>query len=184
MSSIPYTVEVIEKLRWNSHLSKHSHFFASHQGRNSHVLCGVPVVIINLLLGSVFFALASTTLPEWSKWIGAILALIAAGLGGIQTFFNFRDGYEGHREIANEYLGIARECERLIALYFDELLNLENLSQNIESLNTQYSSINQRAEDYSVSKQAYQQALAIQQKKSEDEPSLVQKVKLKLSGEV
>lgn len=56
MESIPYTVDVIEKLRWNSHLGKHSHFYASQEGRSLHIWCGIPVVGINLILGSVFFA--------------------------------------------------------------------------------------------------------------------------------
>lgn len=176
MESVPYTVDVIEKLRWNSHLGKHSHFYASQKGRNLHILCGIPIVAINLILGSVFFALLGTDLPDWSKWIGAILALVAALLGGVQTFFNFKKSYEGHREIGNEYLAVARECERLIALYFDKILNLEHLSSEVESLNDKYSSINQRAEEYVVTEKAYKKALETQNEKANKEPSLVQKM--------
>lgn len=176
MKPVPYTVEVIEKLRWNSHLGKHSHFYASQKGRNLHILCGIPIVVINLILGSVFFALLGADLPSWSKWVGAILALTAAMLGGVQTFFNFKKSYEGHREIGNEYLAVARECERLIALYFDRILDLEHLSNEIETLNNRYSSINQRAEEYVVSEKAYKKALATQNKKAVKEPSLVYKV--------
>jgi hypothetical protein len=139
-------------------------------------LCGIPIVAINLILGSVFFALLGTDLPDWSKWIGAILALVAALLGGVQTFFNFKKSYEGHREIGNEYLAVARECERLIALYFDKILNLEHLSSEVESLNDKYSSINQRAEEYVVTEKSYKKALATQNKKANKEPSLVQKM--------
>jgi hypothetical protein len=176
MESVPYTVDVIEKLRWNSHLGKHSHFYASKKGRNLHIWCGIPIVLINLILGSVFAALLGTELPMWSKWAGAILALIAALLGGVQTFFNFKKSYEGHREIGNEYLSVARECERLIALYFDDILDLQHLSNEVESLNTKYASINQRAEEYVVSEKSYKKALDTQNKKAEKEPSLVMKV--------
>jgi hypothetical protein len=174
MTSIPNTISVIEKLRWNSHLGKHSHFYASQKGRHLHVLCGIPIVVINLALGSVFFALLGTELPDWSKWTGAILALSAAMLGGVQTFFNFKKSYEGHREIGNEYLAVARECERLIALYFDGILDLSHLSNEIGSLNRRYSAINQRAEEYIVSEAAYKKALKSQNQKAEREPSLVQ----------
>ncbi len=176
MTSIPNTISVIEKLRWNSHLGKHSHFYASQKGRHLHILCGIPIVVINLALGSVFFALLGTELPDWSKWLGAVLALSAAMLGGVQTFFNFKKSYEGHREIGNEYLAVARECERLIALYFDEILDLAHLSNEIGNLNRQYSAINQRAEEYIVSEAAYKKALKSQNEKAAREPSLVQQL--------
>jgi hypothetical protein len=176
METIPHTIEVLEKLRTNAHLGKHSHFFASQKGRHLHILCGIPIIVINLILGSVFFTLLGAELPDWSKWIGAILALAAALLGGIQTFFNFQKTYEGHREIGNEYLEVARECERLIALYFDGFLDLEHLSGKIESLNTEYAAINQRAEEYLISPKAYKQALQAQALKNQHEPSLVQKL--------
>lgn len=97
-------------------------------------------------------------------------------LGGVQTFFNFKKSYEGHRGIGNEYLAVARECERLIALYFDKILDLEHLSNEIDSLNSQYSSINQRAEEYIVSEKSYKKALDAQNKKAAIGPSLVQKM--------
>ncbi len=177
MANIPNTVEVLEKLRWNAHLCKHSHFRASMRGRNLHVLCGVPIVVINLFLGSLFFSLINTELPDWTKWAGAALALVTAMLGGVQTFFNFKKNYEGHREAGNEYLAIARECERLIALYFDGILDLDHLSRKIEDLNARYSDINQRAEEYIVSDKVYREALRVQNLKAEREPSLVERMR-------
>ncbi|QFT55890.1 SLATT domain-containing protein [Microbulbifer sp. THAF38] len=177
MSTIPNTVAVLDKLRWNAHLCKHSHFRASMKGRNLHVLCGVPIVVVNLFLGSLFFSLINAELPDWTKWSGAALALLAALLGGVQTFFNFKKNYEGHRQVGNEYLAIARECERLIALYFDRILDLEHLSNKISELNTRYSEINQRAEEFIVSDKVYRQAMQIQSQKSSKEPSLVERMR-------
>ncbi|WP_444930096.1 SLATT domain-containing protein [Microbulbifer sp. SSSA002] len=189
MSNIPNTVEVLEKLRWNAHLCKHSHFRASMKGRNLHVLCGVPIVVVNLFLGSLFFSLINAELPDWTKWSGAGLALLAALLGGVQTFFNFKKNYEGHRQVGNEYLAIARECERLIALYFDSILDLEHLSKKISELNTRYSDINQRAEEFIVSDKVYKQAAHTQTQKAAREPSLVEQMRkrqasaLRIAGE-
>ncbi|WP_444884091.1 SLATT domain-containing protein [Microbulbifer sp. PSTR4-B] len=177
MSTIPNTVAVLDKLRWNAHLCKHSHFRASMKGRNLHVLCGVPIVVVNLFLGSLFFSLINAELPDWTKWSGAALALLAALLGGVQTFFNFKKNYEGHRQVGNEYLAIARECERLIALYFDRILDLEHLSNKISELNTRYSEINQRAEEFIVSDKVYRQAMQIQSQKASKEPSLVERMR-------
>lgn len=179
MATIPNTVEVLEKLRWNAHLCKHSHFRASMKGRNMHILCGVPIVVINLFLGSLFFSLINAELPDWTKWTGAALALVTALLGGVQTFFNFKKNYEGHRGMGNEYLAIARECERLIALYFDRILDLDHLSTKIAELNKRYSDINQRAEEYIVGDKIYRDALRIQNQKAEREPSLVELMRKK-----
>ncbi len=174
--AIPFTIEVLEKLRWNSHLNKHCHFAASRKGRSYHIAVGIPIVIINLVLGSVFFTLVGAELPQWSKWAGAGLALLAALLGGIQTFFNFQKDYEGHREIGNEYLAIARECERIIAQYFDQMLTLEQVAARVDDLNKAYAEVNQRAEDYIVSDKHYKKALAIQTAKADRQPSLVTKM--------
>lgn len=149
---------LVEHLCENAQLGKHGHFYASLRRRNLHVLCGVPVVVINLLLGSVFFALLQAELPDWGKWLGALLAVMAAMLGGIQTFFDFKKHCAGHREVGNDYLGLARECERLLALHADGLLSLQALASELPRLNAEYADINERAEDFIVSPREYELA--------------------------
>lgn len=169
---IPHTLEVMERLRLNAHLVKRSHFQASKRRSHYHIACGLPIIIVNLILGSVFFTQISTLLPQWCYWLGAMLALIAALLGGIQTFFNFKGSYEGHREMGNQYLAIARECERIIALFFDGQLTLEALSEKLEQLNNRYANINQQAEAFAVNDGDYRKALQQQRAKLERSPSL------------
>ncbi|MDK2777974.1 MAG: SLATT domain-containing protein [Pseudomonadota bacterium] len=151
-------LSLVEHLRYNAHLGKHSHFYASLRRRNLHVLCGVPVVTINLILGSVFFSLLQAELPDWGKWLGAGLALLAAALGGIQTFFDFKKTCAGHREVGNDYLQLARECERLLALHADKLLSLQQLASELPRLNAEYADINERAEAFIVSAKDYDYA--------------------------
>lgn len=182
MKEIPYTIEVLDKLRWNCHLGKHKHFSASRRGRGYHVMVGVPIILINLVLGSVFFAEVSTEVPEWAKWAGAALALIAALLGGVQTFFHFQKEYEGHREVGNQYLALARECERLIALYFDGLLDVDDVSGQIQRINKEYNSINRAAEAFTTSDTDYRVAKKQQDAKSKSEPSLLEKERAKRNG--
>ena len=149
---------LIRRLQQNARLGKHSHFYASLRRRNLHILCGVPAVLINLVLGSVFFALLQAELPDWGKWLGAGLALLAAALGGIQTFFDFKKTCAGHREVGNDYLQLARECERLLALYDDGLLTLQQLACELPRLNAEYADINERAEMFIVSPREYEYA--------------------------
>lgn len=200
---IPNTIEVIEKLRWNAHLNKHIHFNASKRDRKLHVWVGVPVVIITVIL-SVFLTVSSDRslsatefqsrnsvssesrepytkqirkkhFPIWVEWVGAVLALIAAVLGGIQTFFNFQKEYEGHRQIGNQYLSIAKECERLISAYFDQLIELSVLAEKLEILNSKYTEVNSRAECLNVSDKDYKRAEKFQNRKAIKEPSLVER---------
>ncbi|MAY14598.1 MAG: hypothetical protein CMI06_04585 [Oceanospirillaceae bacterium] len=158
VAEIPSTLKLIDSLRLNAQLGKNSHFYASLKRRNLHILCGVPVVIINLILGSVFFALLQAELPDWGKWLSAGLALLAAALGGVQTFFDFKKNCAGHREVGNDYLELARECERLLALYDDELMNLQQLAVELRRLNKEYAEINERAEMFIVTPREYEYA--------------------------
>ena len=176
-SSIPYTVEVLDKLRWNAHLGKHKHFEAGNRGRRFHVWCGVPIVLINVALGSVMFTMLGNEqrVAVGIAWSGALLSLAAAALGGIQTFFNFEKHCMEHRAVGNEYLSLARECERLLVLHFDGLLPLEELSKSIERLNEAYTKINARAEGLSVSARDFEHAMRTQQKKKAEEVSLLQR---------
>jgi hypothetical protein len=174
--TLPFTVEVLDKLRWNAHLGKHKHFAAAGSGRKSHVWFGVPVIAINVVLGSTLFAsLGTSGIDSYVKWAGAVFALLAALLGSLQTFFNFEKLHVEHRAVGNEYLTIARECERLLALHLDGLLPLAELSTNIERVNLEYVKVNQRSEALTVSPKHFAAALKTQQKKKAEELSLVQR---------
>lgn len=198
------TIQVLEKLRWNAHLGKHSHFQASKRDRKYHIWFGMPIIIINIFLGSFLLSLSgpeyfsnhnpshkefSPAVPDQTKiddsdarktafplsvqWLATLLAFFAASLSAMQTFFNFQKEYEGHRQIGNRYLDIARECERLIALHLDELLPLDELSTLLKGLNKKYSEVNVQAESYNVTDKDYKSALAIQENKAKNETSMV-----------
>jgi hypothetical protein len=95
----------------------------------------------------------------------------------MQTFVNF----ESHREMGNQDLAIACECERLIALFFDRQLPLAQLSEKLERLNKRYASINQQAEGFAVHDKDYRYALLDQRGKLQREPSQLMRQKNELS---
>jgi len=168
MNSTPNTLVLLEKLRKNSHLGKHKHFAAADRCRQYNIYLGIPVVIINVLLGSLLFANLSEQVPTPMKWIGAFLALIAAVLSGVQTFLNFQKSFEAHRRVANQYLAIARECERLIALFQDNLIQLPDLSKKVEEVNEKYNKTNSEAEAFPTNNLDLQKALKIEKAKAEE----------------
>lgn len=180
---LPYTLELVEKLRFNAHLNKHAHFNASKRHHRNHILVGVPLVIISVLL-SVMLSSTQNGTPQGmtafifrEEWVGAMLALCAATLSAIQAFFNFEKQCEGHRQAGNQYLFIARENEKLIASYSDGLENLGHLVQQYDLLNRKYCEISKVAESFSVSDRDYQKARRFQDRKSQIEGSLYQRVK-------
>lgn len=174
---VPNTIKIAEKLRCNAHLNKHIHFNASKRNRNYHLWVGIPVILSTVVLSFLLSSPeeASTFIPDrMFRWVGALIALFAATLSSIQTFFNFQNEYEGHRQIGNEYLTIARDCDQLIAHYFDGLIELVDFAPRLEKLNSKYIQINARSESLSVSDKDYKLAKAFQETKIKTEPSLVQ----------
>lgn len=182
MSSVPHTITVLDKLRSNSHLNKHSHFEEAKTGRGRHIVVGIPIVVINVFLGSILFALIKTTIPEEMKWLGAILALVAAVLGAVQTFFNFKANYEGHQSVATQYLSIARECERVIAAYLDGLVKLSEVAKSVETLNGRYEKVSVEAAKFGVAPRQFKKAKAVEDQKKAGQLSVLQEAQLRLEA--
>ncbi|MGL1932672.1 MAG: SLATT domain-containing protein [Desulfotalea sp.] len=153
------TITFLEEICRNASLSKYRHFFAASRNKLLNIALGIPVVVVNVLLGSVLFWALSEDLSMIMKWGGAFLALGAALCSGIQTFFNFNRQFEGHRTIANRYLRIAYECQHLLYKFQDNLITLEKLSQQLDDIQYKYNKINEDAELYSTTESDYKKAL-------------------------
>jgi hypothetical protein len=159
MSQHPHTLEVLDSLRKNSYLGKHRHFSASSRTNRLHIWFGMPGVIISVVLGSTFFVLISKEIPVEAKWAAAFAGLVGAVLGAVQTFFNFQKISESHRTVANQYLGIQRDCEQLIASYCDRLIALQPLAEKLSELNLRYQEVNKAAEALRTNERDYAYAL-------------------------
>lgn len=105
-------------------------------------------------------------------------------LGGVQTFFHFQKKYEGHRAVANQYLTFARECERLIALDFDGIIDVEAVSKEMHRINGEYNTINQEAEALTTRGADYEAATKVQERKKVSEPSLVEQERARIQANV
>lgn len=149
----------VEELARNCNIGKYCHFNASDRARRLNDYLGVPVVAINIVLGSVFFIALSQELPDITKWSGGFLALTAALISGISTFFNFGKQFEGHRSIANKYVSLAAKCETTIARYRDSLLDLVGLDAMLLELQERYSEISDEAKAFATSNRDFKVAL-------------------------
>lgn len=165
-SSSPKILVVLEQLQRNSRVNKHQHFNAAERNHLYNNLFGSFAVIINIFLGSLLFVTLSENLPATAKWVGAFLAMFAAAFSGIQTFFNFQKVFEGHRKIANSYLEIQRECERLTAMFADNLIDNEELAREVTSISSQYSRINSDSEVFPTNDSDFRKASEYEKKKT------------------
>ena len=173
MNNNPHTLDVLEKLRKNSHIAKHSHFTASKRSKKGHAIVGLSIILINLTLGSVFtYQLFdnSSLSDNYDKLFVALVALISACLGAVQTFFNFQKKSETHRALANRYLTVARECERIIASYRDGNTNLKEVDNHTKMLNKEYDKINIDAEAFPTSDRDFQRSMEIHHEKIRGNP--------------
>lgn len=176
MKQLPEILCNFEELRKNSRLNKHQHFSAAERVHRQNILCGVPVVLTNVFLGSVLFISLSEAVPDATIWLGGFLALGAAFCSGLQTFFNFEKMYEGHRKIANRYLQIQRNCEIAKSEFIDNIIDEVKLSCILRVILDEYNAANCEAEAYHTGKTEYKRALDYDKKKcQEDEQNIIRK---------
>ena len=108
-------IKLIDELRTDAKIGKGKHFNASRRKISSHNRVGIPVVLINIFIGTVMIALLTNkTNNDFLALIAALLAFLAASLSGTQTFFNFHKVAEGHSSVGNRYLKISRNCKTLL----------------------------------------------------------------------
>ena len=99
----------IKKIKVDALYGKKKHFNAADRKEKYHYWIGVPLVIINILAGSILFYVLTDGVDNWVKYIPLVLALIAALLSGFQTFLNLQKKIEGHRRVGNKYLAIMKK---------------------------------------------------------------------------
>ena len=148
----------LQRYRRKAMTSAYCHFSASDRLRRLELSLGVPVVIITVVLGSVLVANLRTALPEFVKWFGAILALIAAVLASVQTFFNPRTRHTTHKQIANRYVSLERRLELLLAGHSDGDVSVDQLSREAQSFVKEYDEINALTAECPTSRADYRQA--------------------------
>jgi hypothetical protein len=103
------------------HIDKdyHSHLAASGQEFRSHRRLGIVVVIATTVVGtSVFGALTQGTTPSIYVQIGTgLLAVLAAVLSAVQTFYAYDDRSKAHIASAMEFYSLKREIDMFFQRY-------------------------------------------------------------------
>jgi hypothetical protein len=148
----------IKKIKVDALYGKKKHFNAADRKEKYHYWIGVPLVIINILAGSILFYVLTDGVDNWVKYIPLVLALIAALLSGFQTFLNLQKKIEGHRRVGNKYLAIMKKSDRIRAYINDEAIKEKELINKVEEIATDIYNINIESESFPTNKSDYELA--------------------------
>jgi hypothetical protein len=142
-------IQLIDELRSDAKLGKSKHFNASRRKIGLHNLVGIPVILINVFIGTVIVSMLSD--GTGNKWVAigsTVLAFAAASLSAVQTFFNFHKMAEGHSSVGNRYLKVSRNCKKLLRKHQDIPYSPEQLWSEAELIQNEYLEINVEAEAF------------------------------------
>lgn len=145
----------LKRIKVDSLYGKKKHFNAADRHETIHYRIGVPLIIINVLTGSVLFYVLTDGVTNWVKFIPLILALVAAILSGFQTYLNLPQKVEGHRRIGNRYLSVMKKCDRLQGYISDNLISNEEAINRLEEIATEADDINKEAEAFPTNQKDY-----------------------------
>lgn len=136
----------LKKCRVDALYGKKKHFNAADRKSKYQAWITIPVVLINLMLGSLLFGMLSMTFSNSVNWVAGVFALGAAILSGLQLHFNYGKQTEEHRNVASRYLDLVKQCDLVAAAYQDNALTSEELYKKVERLELLKSEINKDAD--------------------------------------
>lgn len=145
----------LKRIKVDCLYGKKKHFNAGDRLEKNHYRIGIPLIIINVLTGSVLFYVLTDGVTNWIKFIPLILALIAAILSSFQTYLNLPQKVEGHRRVANRYLAAMKRCDRLQGYIADNLISNEEAINRLESIALEAEDINREAEAFPTNNSDY-----------------------------
>ena len=152
------TLDRILKIRVDALYGKKKHFNAADRKRTYQNRVSVAVVLLNVVLGSALFIYAKDAVPEEMKWAGGSLALCAAALTALQSFFSWPKMVQGHCKVGNQYLNIVKQCSNILARYADGNISDVKLGEQLERLTPELASINEAASGYTTKEIDYRAA--------------------------
>jgi hypothetical protein len=142
-------VQALQGLRTRCKLSKDRHFAAAERKSFYQTWVGLPVVLINVFVGTVLVQfMTSDHPPIWASVIATALAFLAASLSSVQTFFNFAKMAEGHRTVANRYLRTMMQCENLLLRVSADQISQTKVWELIEQFTREYDEVNLEGEAF------------------------------------
>ena len=145
----------LKKIKVDALYGKKKHFNAADRKESKHYWIGIPLIIMNVVTGSVLFFILTDGVATWVKYVPIVLAFVAAIFSAFQTYFNFDKKAEGNRRIGNRYLAIMKKCDRAAAYHADKAITDPAFATMIEEIAEEMASIDKDAEAFPTRKCDY-----------------------------
>jgi hypothetical protein len=114
--SIPQSSrELITRWHKRSREIQDSQYEASKHLRRNHSYLGIPVLALNLIVGSSIFLSIKTDFGDLGKVIFGSITLLAGLLAGFQTFFKLSEQAEKHQTAGVNAGVLRRKIEQILA---------------------------------------------------------------------
>ncbi|WP_444906099.1 SLATT domain-containing protein [Microbulbifer sp. SSSA008] len=139
-----------ERIEMNAATCKFAHFKSSSSKQNLTLILGVPVVIINVFIGSTLIK----SLGDYSGTIISVLSLLAATLAGVQTYLSYQKKSMLHIEVGNLYSDIERESRISKGKIKADVMSIEEGWVSVSTLESKYSEANKKAQECPISDSA------------------------------
>jgi hypothetical protein len=149
------STDKLRRIKVDALYGKKKHFNAADRKEKTHFWIGIPLIIINVLTGSVLFYVITDGVTNWIKFIPLVLAFIAALLSGFQTYLNLQQKVEGHRRIGNRYLAVMKKSDRLQGYVADHAIATDSFIQRLEEIATEIDDVNKEAEAFPTNQSDY-----------------------------
>jgi hypothetical protein len=160
--TLPLTIHNLAELLRTAELGMYRHYASARRSRRFQRGVSTFQIVVNVALGSAFLYAIGEELPAFAKWTGATLALLAAALGALESYFGFGESFERHHRVADEYRSIARECERIRTLFDDKLTDLSGVALHLSDLHKRYDRVTRGANDLLTRQADYREAVSKQ----------------------
>jgi hypothetical protein len=131
--------------------SQFAHYAADRRLTLRHYYIGIPAAILSAVVGTSVFASLNESVDTWAKILVGLIAVVAAVLTSLQTFWRFSEQADRHRKAAGTYSGIRREIES--QLVFQDRINFEvaeGIRKKIDVLAAEAPSISKKDWDAAV----------------------------------
>ena len=152
------TTDKLKRIKVDALYGKKKHFNAADRKEKNHFKIGVPLIVINILTGSILFYVITDGATNWVKYIPLVLALCSALLSGFQTYLNLQKKVEGHRRIGNKYLSVMKKCDRVQGYILDNIMTNNELINRIEEIAIEIDNVNTEAESFPTNNSDYELA--------------------------